>query len=82
MKPIIGGDSSVRERDVNNDHDDNTVNIIYNNLTSRDISRNVPDFMSKRWSKFGQFPNHDIWIVATFNRVSRGVGLGLKLPVD
>lgn len=48
MKPIIGGDSSVRERDVNNDHDDNTVNIIYNNLTSRDISRNVPDFMSKR----------------------------------
>ena len=55
---------------------------LYGMTVSKKIEENVPLNWSKVVSEFLQFANHHIRVEVIGNRVNRGVGLGLKIPVN
>ena len=77
----VNGDESLTcEREEHNENDKNAFAIIWDDCVSKKIVGHVPLNWSKVASKFLQLANHHIRVEMTVKRVSRGVGLGLKIP--
>ena len=55
---------------------------MYNSFPHNEVVGDVPFYWSELANKFLKFPNHHISVVGTGNRVNRGIGLGIEIPVD
>ena len=80
--PIIGDSSLMCKKEDTNDHDQNAVAIVFDNLISKKVVGHVPLYWSELAAKFLRFPNHKINVTVTDKRCNRGAGLGLEVPVD
>ena len=80
--PLVGDDSLICEPEESNEHDKYAVAIVFDDCLLKKVVGHVPLYWSKLVFKFLQFLNHSIRVAVTGKRVNRGVGLGLKIPVD
>ena len=58
------------------------VATMYDSFPQNEVVVDVPFYWSELANKFLKFPNHHISVVGTGNRVNRGIGLGIEIPVD
>ena len=56
--------------------------IVFYDYLLKKVVGHVPLYWSKLVFKFLQFQNHNIRVAVTGERVNRGAGLGLEIPVD
>ena len=66
----------------NNHHDPNAVAIIHDNLRTRRVVGHVPLHYSVLFKQFLALPHHRIRCCVTGDRVNRGLGCGLEVPVE
>ena len=77
-QPTVGDDSLHCEEEEDNKYERHAVAIIYSNK----VVGHVPLYWSESANKFLKFLNHYPTVAVTGNRVNRGIGLGLEIPVD
>ena len=80
--PLVGDDSLICEPEESNEHDKYAVAIVFNDCLLKRVVGHVPLYWSKLALKFLEFQNYSIRVAVTGNRVNRGAGLGLEIPVD
>ena len=80
--PLVGDDSLICEPEESNEHDKYAVAIVFDDCLLKKVVGHVPLYWSKLAFKFLQFQNHSIHVAVTGERVIRGAGLGLEIPVD
>ena len=79
--PLVGDDSLISEPEESKEHDKYTVAIVFDDWLLKKVVGHVPLYWSKLAFKFLQFQNHSIRVAVTDQRVNRGAGLGLEIPV-
>ena len=81
-QPTVGDDSLHYEERKDNEYDKHTVAIIYYSFHSKKAVGHVPFYYAELANKFLKFLNNYIRVAVTGKRVNKGIGLGLKIPVD
>ena len=74
---LVGGEVLVCTRETDNPHDNYAVSIIRNSY----VVGHVPLGLSKSFSNFLPPPASTMLCIVTGNRLNRGAGLGLEIPV-
>ena len=75
-------DSLICEPEESNEHDKYAVAIVFDNYFLKKVVGHVALYWTKLAFEFLQFQNHSIRVAVTGNRVNRGAGLGLEIPVN